>query len=322
MRQIQSFLSVLLAATLTLPPLTAQTSLPSSDTAAARALQVRLQSSDAGALPVNSTSSNGYTLQVLDAAGAPVAGAAVALRLPDDGPSGTFSDGSKSLVAYTDGKGQVRFQQIHWNGSPGTAVVRVTVVKGAVHAGALIQQSLIAKSDGTALASAKAPSASTPGRTEVASAKMPAVTIPGNSGTPAQGTVVAPFDAPITPATQTSPAIPPPATQSVAAEATPRVPGTPAMPATSVTHTGATSAALQPPAQSASNAAPSVSVTDTSSTGGTAAHSGISKKWILLAVVAAGAGVGAAIAMSGHGSSSTPAAAGLTIGTPTLSVGH
>jgi hypothetical protein len=305
MRQFHSFLSIFLAATLTLPPLTAQTTLPPSDTV----LQVRLQESDNATLPVNSTSSKGYTVQVLDATGAPVVGAAVALRLPDEGPSGTFSDGNKASVAYTDSKGVVRFQHIHWNGSAGTALVRVTVVKGAVHAGALIQQSLVVIPNGTALASAKP-------------ANVPGAPAPGAAP---GGTVVAPFGPPASPATatSTSPA-PPPGTQTVAAaSAPPPVPGTPVSPATTVSHSGATSAALQPPSsQTASAASPSVSVTDTSSTGGTAAHTGVSKKWILLAVVAAGAGVGAALAMSGHGSSSAPAAAGLTIGSPTLSVGH
>jgi hypothetical protein len=275
--------------------LTAQTPLPRSDTATAASLQIRLQESDTAALPVNSTSSSGYTVQVLDAAGAPVVGAAVALRMPDDGPSGTFADGNKASVAYTDSKGQVRFQQIHWNGSAGTAVVRVTVVKGATHAGALIQQSLIANPKGTAPASATPPAA------------------------PAAGTVVAPFGAPASPAAQTPSSA---AKTPSPAPPQPPIPGTPVSPATPVSHSGATSAALQSPSQSASAASPSVSVTDTSSTGGGAAHGGVSKKWILLAVVAAGAGVGAALAMSGHGSSSTAAAPGLTIGTPTLSVGH
>jgi hypothetical protein len=295
MRQFYSFLSVLLAATLTIPPITAQTPLPPSG------LQVRLQSSDAAALPVNS---NGYTLLVVDANGAPVAGAAVALRMPDDGPSGTFADGKKTLVAYTDSKGLVRFQRIHWNGSAGIALVRVTVVKAGVQTAVLIRQSLLANPDGTALASAKPASAPAPpsAGTAVASAKT--------SPAPPQGTVVAPFGPPAssavpmpTPGTQTAAALP--------AAPPPPVPGTPV------------SATLQSPGQTASAASPSVSVTDTSgSTGGTAAHNGISKKWILLAVVAAGAGVGVALAMSGHGSTPTAAGAGLTIGTPTLSIGH
>jgi hypothetical protein len=271
-----------------------------------------LQSSDAAALPVNSLSSNGYTLMVLDANGAPVSGAAVALRMPDDGPSGFFPDGKKTLVSYTDAKGLVRFQHIHWNGSAGTALVRVTVVKAGVQTAVLIQQSLLANPDGTALASAKPLSAPPPpaGGTQVASAKT--------STAPPQGTVVAPFEPPASPAS----AAPPPAKQTVASASAPPVPGTPVSPATPITKSGATSAALQPPGQTASAASPSVSVTDTSSTGGAAGRGGISKKWILLAVVAAGAGVGAALAMSGHGSTPTAAAAGVTIGTPTLSLGH
>ncbi len=68
------------------------------------------------------------------------------------------------------------------------------------------------------------------------------------------------------------------------------------------------------------NSEPSVSVTSASP--GTSAHSS-NKKWLIIAAIAAGAGVGAAMAMKGKstGTSSAPAST-LSIGSPTVSIGH
>src|SRR5579862_7604430 len=47
-------------------------------------------------------------VQVEDSNHKPVAGAVVLFLLPDQGPSGTFVDGSKMLMAMTDSQGRAR----------------------------------------------------------------------------------------------------------------------------------------------------------------------------------------------------------------------
>jgi hypothetical protein len=81
-----------------------------------------------------------------------------------------------------------------------------------------------------------------------------------------------------------------------------------------IAHSGAASADTPLP-----NAEPpSVSITSASPAGGP--H--IGKKWIILAAVAAAAGVGAMMAMRAAGGSSAAAASGLSVGSPSISVGH
>lgn len=88
--------------------------------------------------------------------------------------------------------------------------------------------------------------------------------------------------------------------------------------AQSTSNTSAPTHALTPPAP-APKPEPSVSVTS-SVPPGSQAHS--HKKWIIIAAIAAGAGAGVAFAGRGKSSSSSSAAPSLTIGSPTVSVGH
>jgi hypothetical protein len=71
-----------------------------------------------------------------------VADAAIAFRLPDADPTGIFSDGTHSAVAYTDQTGRAKITGIQWNATPGAVAIRVTATKGTAHAGILIQQTL------------------------------------------------------------------------------------------------------------------------------------------------------------------------------------
>jgi hypothetical protein len=206
-----------------------------------------LVESDAG-VPVNSRSVKGFVVEVTDATGATVPEAAVAFRLAESGPTGTFADGSHAAVAYTDAAGRARMPGILWGNSAGAAELRITAAKGSAHAGLLLQQALT--STGVPLVQ--------PGTLKT-SAPSPAIVVTARSGA----------STPVTPA------------------AAPKV----------------------EPAVTITNASP-----------GHAPHS--NKKWLIIALVAVGAGAGAAFAFKGKGSPSTPSTPGLSIGSPTISVGH
>lgn len=114
-------------------------------------------------------------------------------------------------------------------------------------------------------------------------------------------------------------AVPPPAQIQTATAAV--QPATLPKPAVLVSSTGNTAAATHPltPAVAPVKSEPSVSVTS-SVPPGSQAHS--HKKWIIV-VAAIAAGAGAGLAFAGHGKSSTSSQApSLTIGAPTVSVGH
>src|SRR3954453_15097587 len=123
-------------------------------------ISLRVVSRDGTQVAAGSRSINGLTLQVVDGNGAGVADAAVAVRLPDSGPSGLFSDRSHSAVAYTDAAGSAHISGIQWNSTSGAFSIRITATKGESHTGMLLEQSLVS---GGSVAEAAAPAPLTPG---------------------------------------------------------------------------------------------------------------------------------------------------------------
>jgi hypothetical protein len=242
MKLLSSSLSLLLTVLITVTPIGAQ--LPP----AVSGLQLRLLESDPAA-PVGSRSTKGFTVEVTDAAGA-VADAAVAFRLPENGPTGAFADGSHAAVAYTDAAGRAHISGILWGTTAGAAELRITAAKGAAHAGLLLEHTLTSR---TAMAQ--------PGvlKPSVVTAAEPAILVTARSGA----------SAPIA------------------------------------------------PAASPKDEVPSVTVTNASP--GQQPHS---KKWLIVLLVAAGGAAGAAFAFKGKGTPSAPSTPSLSIGSPTISIGH
>jgi hypothetical protein len=157
MRFFSSFLSALLIPLVAVMPLRAEVAATIVvSTAAAPAtilaettpgqtnlLKIRLADDSKATVEANSIV-KGYAILVTDGSGAPVADAAVAIRLPDEGATGFFVNGEHSAVAYTDASGVARFPQINWGSTTGGLSIRVTAVKGEMHAGALIEQTVTA----------------------------------------------------------------------------------------------------------------------------------------------------------------------------------
>lgn len=90
-------------------------------------------------------SQSGLSVYVSDGNGAPVRGAAVLFRLPSDGPNGVFSDGSRVAIVYSDNQGVASVRNIQWGTTQGSADVRVTATLGTVHAGVLIEETIVSK---------------------------------------------------------------------------------------------------------------------------------------------------------------------------------
>lgn len=257
----------------------AEASVPgaSSPNGQATALQIRLADAASAVVEANSSQTT-YSILVTDSSGLPVSGAAVAMRLPEEGATGFFLNGIHSAVAYTDPTGIAKFTQVHWSSTLGVANVMVTAVKGDLHAGALIEQTIVQHV-------AAAPIAAAPAAKIVATNAVPA----------------SPLSAPPAP-----------------------IPGT--LTSVAAVHTALAGDPNPAPAgKTIASEEPVVSVVNSpGTTGGSSAH-GSNKKWILLAVVAVGAGVGAALALglSGKGAAVVAgSSSGVSIGTPSVSVGH
>jgi hypothetical protein len=79
-------------------------------------------------------------VQVLDANGAPVAGASVSFLLPDNGAGGEFADGARMLAVITDEKGQAVGRGLRPNQAAGRFQIRVTASYHGQTANAVIAQ--------------------------------------------------------------------------------------------------------------------------------------------------------------------------------------
>jgi hypothetical protein len=264
--------SLLLATAMVASPLPAQS--PADDSAPgipAPELQLRVIDSDGTSAPAGSHTKKNITIEVTDANGVPVGGAAVTFRLPDSGPSGKFADGSSASVAYTDASGRAHAGNVSWSSAAGVADIRITAAKGASHTGILFEETL------------------TPGQS--AQSKPPKAEV-SESESPKQ---VAQLKMPAPP-------------DSVAASSA--LPGDPPV----AKHSLSAASAAAPLDQR-----PSVSVTGATQ-GASGSHS--KAKWLIIAAIAIGAGAGVALAAKGKSSSSAGQTTQLTIGSPSVSVGH
>lgn len=80
-------------------------------------------------------------VQVDDQNHKPVAGAAVSFFLPNDGPGGTFANGTNSLTTTTNAQGRAVARGIQFNGQAGTMQIRVAASYAGRTASIVINQS-------------------------------------------------------------------------------------------------------------------------------------------------------------------------------------
>jgi len=99
-------------------------------------LRVRAVDSDGAARAAGSRSA-GLAVEVTDGSGQPVPGAVVTVRLPDDGPGGSFASGLNSTILTTGADGRAATSPISWNRLAGTAEIRITAVSGRLRAGTI-----------------------------------------------------------------------------------------------------------------------------------------------------------------------------------------
>jgi hypothetical protein len=296
MRHLSPLLSIFLIPLLVTGPAWTQTaSLPGSPVSSLEIRPLSLQSKEAAVL-------------VTDSNGKPVSNAAVVFRLSEDATSGKFADGSYAFVAYSDESGKAVSSVIQTAGSAATPL-RVTAAKGSAHAGALFAYQPVSSQPVIAAAPPAAPKITistptiTPVKQEIAIARPAAP--------------VAEPDAEIE-----RPAAPRVSIQNFGGKSHPSAPG----------RLAANSEALPRPVatendpnenvplrssfgSSSSMDSPGVSITS-SSMAPTGGHS--KAKWLTIIAVAAGAGAALAFAHPGGGG----AASGVSVGAPTVSVGH
>ena len=108
----------------------------------AKTLEIRVSEGDGLSYPIGSRATRGITLLILDDAGKPVDGATVSFRLPEMGPGGTFSNGSKTEIVATHADGRASVWGMKWNRLAGAFDVSITATKGSARAGTVCSQHL------------------------------------------------------------------------------------------------------------------------------------------------------------------------------------
>jgi len=98
-------------------------------------LLIRIVEGEGAVYAIGSRATRGMTVQVTDETGKPVDSAAVVFRLPEDGPSGTFSSGMRTEVVTTSADGRANVWGMQWNRMTGPLEVRITAAKGQARAG-------------------------------------------------------------------------------------------------------------------------------------------------------------------------------------------
>jgi len=238
------------------------------------------------------------TVEVTDATGRPVAGARVSFQVPEEGAGGLFANGLRTDIAITDSNGRATEHGLQLNRVAGTFTIRITAAKEQARAGTIARQSIgnadaqTESADRKAAAPATKEPAAAPAQRPAA--PPPSITVPGTTATD-----------PVKVAEQQQP--PPAAIQSAKAAA-------------ELPHGVPTIIVTQ------KNSKP---IAEVGANNGHKSH----KKWIWIGLAAAG-GAGAMIAEkglitgAGHGGSASAAgtaaglsSTGVTIGTPTITIG-
>jgi hypothetical protein len=264
------------------------------------------------------------TVEVTDGTGHPVEGARVSFQVPAEGPGGVFSTGLQTDLAITGSDGRATVRALQFNRVPGRFAIRVTAAKEQARAGIVAKQYIgepnatRESADRRTIAPAPVPA---PAPTNLAPADATPAATPqhGPAARPVANPAPAVPPRPKTASGETAPATPPrqKSELAMAAPASPRKPQAALERAPSL-------------GQSMPARVPTIILTPRTArpvAGAIVSSSHKShKKWIWLGVLAAG-GVGGAfagssmIAATGHGSASAVAAAPVSIGPPTISIG-
>jgi hypothetical protein len=111
-----------------------------SQQAPGRNLQLVVAEGEGATNNVRSRANKQVVVRVEDDNHKPVVGAAVSFFLPNEGPGGTFMNGTSSLTTTTDGRGRAFAGGINFNQQPGPMEMRVTASYAGQTASATVMQ--------------------------------------------------------------------------------------------------------------------------------------------------------------------------------------
>ena len=101
-------------------------------------LQLQVLEGEGGVFAASSRALRPVAVRVTDEIGAPVAGAAVSFRLPEDGVTGTFQNGLKTDLVLSGPDGRAVSPNVAWGPLAGPVRLRVTAAIGEARAGVMV----------------------------------------------------------------------------------------------------------------------------------------------------------------------------------------
>jgi len=114
-------------------------------------LQIHVEEGDGLTYATGSRATRGITVQISGESGDPVDGATVTFTLPENGPGGVFSSGSRSETLTTHADGRASVWGMRWNRQAGSVSVIITAIKGPAHAGTLCSLRLAESAGGQSI---------------------------------------------------------------------------------------------------------------------------------------------------------------------------
>ncbi len=101
-------------------------------------LQLQVLEGEGGVFAASSRALRPVAVRVTDEIGAPVAGAAVSFRLPEEGVTGTFQNGLKTDLVLSGPDGRAVSPNVAWGPLAGPVRLRVTAAMGEARAGVMV----------------------------------------------------------------------------------------------------------------------------------------------------------------------------------------
>jgi len=98
-------------------------------------LQLKVIEGEGAEYRTGSRASHGPTVLVTDESGKPVVNALVSFRLPEAGATGTFNSGLPTEIVTTGQDGRATVSGVQWNSNPGQVSLRITAMKDQARAG-------------------------------------------------------------------------------------------------------------------------------------------------------------------------------------------
>ena len=105
-------------------------------------LNLRVVEGEGMVYPTGGRATRGITVEVTDETGKPVPDVSVSIHMPEEGPSGVFTTGSRTEVVTTRQDGRATVWGMKWNRTPGVVQLRITAMKNGVRAGIVSVQHL------------------------------------------------------------------------------------------------------------------------------------------------------------------------------------